>query len=231
MKSSRIRLLKSQADDLADVCALGADALTRVSEAIKSAKRTISQDKLKGVIASVISSESAEKLSRVIVGLSTVKSRTAASRADVVDGLTDDLETRYGDDDRFKNWSQVKAALLEILECESVYLAAKAIDLSYDFERILTSCRILTSIRPIYTDKRDVIVGSTIVQNLRIEFVSDGGERGGMSFSVDMADLENIRKVCIDAITKADTAKRQLSDTWHSEIVIPGVSDELEIEA
>ena len=206
-----IRILPEQADDLAAVCALGAATLQATRAAIENAELTIKRDRLRELIASKVDEEiSATKLCRVVFGLSAIGSRNATTISDTIDGLTATLASEYKDDGRFANWSDVSPALLAILLCESVYLAAKAIDVAYDFERIMSDCRIITSIRPVYTDGRDRIVGNTIVQTLRLEFVTISGARASTSIALDYSDIMDLEKACADARLKAKVARDEL---------------------
>jgi hypothetical protein len=215
-----IRILPSQADDLAEVCSIGAQTLREISSIIERAELTIKQGRLREMVRSVVDEPAASKLCRLIFGLSALGSRDATTISETVDGLSLTLATDYSTDNRFKDWKEVSQALLSVLRCESVYLAAKAVDVAYDFERILSDYRIITSIRPIYTDKRDRIVGNTIVQTLRLEYINVEGRRDSINIALDLSDVEGLEKICGDAKQKARVARSELESGRTREIIM-----------
>lgn len=217
-----LRILPSQADDMAAVCAIGATALRQVSEAIGNAELTIKRERIRDTVLTIVPEPRASNLCRLIFGLSVVGSRNAKTIADTIEGVSITLKADYANEDRFTNWGEVSGPLLAILQCESVYLAAKAIDVAYDFERILTDCRIITSIRPIYNDVRTRIVGNTIVQTLRLEYVNSAGSRASTSVALDMSDVKKLRNVCEWAVAKAAVARQDLEEGKQTEIIMTG---------
>ena len=218
-----IRIQPSQADDLAAVCAMGSDALNRVAAAIAEAPITIKRERLKELVKGSLSDGDPEVLCRVIFGLSSIESRRVDLIDDAVAGITAALKIKFSHESRFSEWDRVAASLLTILKCKSVYFTAKAADISYDFERLLTACRIITSIRPVYTDARDDIVANTIVQTLRLDYVDSTGHSDSISFGLDFKDVVKLQGICKDALTKAEVAKGKL-ESWSMETVMIGDS-------
>jgi hypothetical protein len=216
-----IRILPSQADDLAAVCGMGVDALDRVADAISDAPVTIKRERLRELVTQSLPAAEAEVLCRVIFGLSSIESHKAARTDETVDGITATLKARFASDSRFLDWDVVAPSLLKILKCRSVYFAAKAIDIAYDFERILTDCRIITSIRPVYTDARDAIVGSTIVQTLRLDYVDSNGHSDSISLAVDLSDVARLHDIAREAKDKAEVASKKL-ESWKLETLLAG---------
>lgn len=220
--ATALRVLPSQADDLAAVCAIGAQTLDRVAAELSSAALTIKRSRLRELIGTVLADTQATILCRVVFGLSTFESRKASGIEEIIDSLTTTLNARYAGDDRFADWGRVSKSLLGILKNPSVNLSAKAVDISYDFERILTDFRIITSIRPVYNDARDDIVGSTVVQTLRLDFVDGSGHADTISIAIDLSDIQEMKEVCDAARRKADLAKERLGETWAGEVIAAG---------
>jgi hypothetical protein len=146
----RIKLSESQAIDLAAVCDLGHSALNAVALAIESSPTTIRQSVLRHIVAQTIGNDKAPALCRVIFGLSSLSARDSTKALEIVDGVSNTLKDQVPDDARFIQWVECSPELIKILQSKSVFLAAKTLDVSYDFERVLTASRVLTSIRPIF---------------------------------------------------------------------------------
>jgi hypothetical protein len=93
-------------------------------------------------------------------------------------------------DPRFRDWDECRAAIKRLLETRSLTLAAKALDISYDFERVYLAGRLLTSMRPVFDDQREDIRGSTIVQTLRLEYLAPNGDQSSISVAMDIKRLK-----------------------------------------
>ena len=101
-------------------------------------------------------------------------------------------------------------------------LSAKALDISYDFERVYASARFLTNIRPVYTEEHDAIIGATVVHTLRLDYVAANGEDGSISLAIDQDDIIKLQDACKDAVSKASLAKAKFEGRNDGvEIIIP----------
>lgn len=125
-------------------------------------------------------------------------------------------------DERLAAWSECGDALKELLNSRSLRLAAKALDISYDFERVYVAGRVLTSVRPVFNDDRNDIVGSTVVQTLRLEFLAPDGDQSNISVAMDMEDLRRLQEECKRAIEKARIARDRIEKDSRMEAIIPG---------
>jgi hypothetical protein len=108
----------------------------------------------------------------------------------------------------------------------SIGAAAKALDVSYDFERIYTAGRFLTSVRPIFDDARERILGTTVVQTLRLEYSLSNGDPGSLSFALDKADIRQLMQSCAEALRKADITLHDLKNVWGIPTIMPGEDSE-----
>ena len=95
---------------------------------------------------------------------------------------------------------------------QSVSLAAKALDISYDFEIVfLTGRWLCTSVRPVFDDDREGIVAPAIVQTLRLEFLASNGIRSNISIAMDADDIKQLRRESRDpAYKKGRIAKAKM---------------------
>jgi hypothetical protein len=102
-----------------------------------------------------------------------------------------------------------------------VSLAAKAIELSYDYANLLRRTRILTDIRPLYNDSADCIEAAVVSYTLRLRYDTADGEHE-LSIALDEADLRTLMAQCERAMTKAKTARDVLAGRCNISIAISG---------
>ncbi len=126
------------------------------------------------------------------------------------------------DDAQRTKWQECRSALEQLLSTESIALAAKAADLSFDVERFCVGARIITDIRPVFDPRRDKIVGSTIRQTLRLEYMSLEGTISNMSIGLDAEDIDRLKKACEEATHKVAVARSTLTKSGLTEIIVPG---------
>ncbi len=123
------------------------------------------------------------------------------------------------DDAQRTKWQECRSALEQLLSTESIALAAKAADLSFDVD---VGARIITDIRPVFDPRRDKIVGSTIRQTLRLEYMSLEGTISNMSIGLDAEDIDRLKKACEEATHKVAVARSTLTKSGLTEIIVPG---------
>jgi|ERR1700730_1004512 len=214
-----IRLSKAQSDDIATLCSFGSTTVERFADTIERLPLTIRREKIQEAIASQFGKEKAEPLGRVLFGLATLHRRNFASVSTLLDSVS--IPPEWGDAQRAK-WQECRPALERLLSAASVILAAKATDLSFDVERFCVGARILTDIRPVFDLQREKIVGSTLRQTLRLEFMSLDGKVTSMSIGLDADDISRLKKECEEAIHKSTVTRDMLQKSGLTEIIIPG---------
>jgi len=124
-------------------------------------------------------------------------------------------------------WHECKPIIQRIVSSEFVTLYAKARDLAFDFERLFARSRILTDIRPVFDDERNIIVGADITQTLRLDFFSpERTTTNSMSFALDLADIEQLRKACEEALRKAKAARNLIDEKTGLNAVLAGEDDQ-----
>jgi hypothetical protein len=222
MLAPRFRLSDSQLSDLATVCGIGSMRLDRVSKKVAGARTTIRQTKIEEVIRSELDPELAGALSRLVFGIAGTFRRTQSNPADFLYRLDASLPKEGKWVSVLTGWADCRPALQRLLETESVFLAAKAIDISYDFERVYVAGRLLTSVRPVFDEDRENIKGSTIVQTLRLEFIAPNGEQSSISVALDADDIRRLEEECRYALIKAEKAKAKIEQDCDIEAIVPG---------
>jgi hypothetical protein len=209
-------------DDLAALCAIGGERLRQVVERINAAPFTIRRSQIETIISESLGAEEAAPIVRVLFGIAGTFRRDFSSASAVLEALTRSINALPNGDERLKPWPDCKEALGALLASRSLSLAAKALDISYDFERVYVAGRILTSVRPVFDEQREEIMGSTIVQTLRVEFLAPNGDESSISVAVDLDDIHRLKEECTRAIEKAKIVRERIQKDCHIEAIIPG---------
>lgn len=221
MFAPRFRLTTANKADLATVCALGPALLTRVADRLQAEAFTIRRSRIEQAIQEDLGAVPGLALSRVLFGIAGTFRRTDMSATEALSGLSQAIGDQ-NDDGLLAPWTDCKPVILRLLETESVRLAAKAIDISYDFERVYVAGRVLTSIRPVFDDPREEVLGATIVQTLRIEYVGSSGSQSSISLSLDLEDIKDLKNECERALIKANSARNKIEKDCLIDAIIPG---------
>jgi hypothetical protein len=222
MPTPNFRLSDSQVGDLAVACEIGGPRLEEIAANIARQKPTIRRSKIEAVLQGDLGPEKGAAMARLLFGIAGTFRRASLSAKEVLDAITPAIKAREHQDERLRAWDGCRAGLERLLNTQSISLAAKAIDISYDFERVYIAGRLLTSVRPVFDEHREEIVGSTIVQTLRLEFVSSDGDQSSISIALDADDIKQLRKECERAINKAETAKGEIEAKFRLEAIITG---------
>lgn len=225
MLSPQIRLNASRKTDLARVCELGAKKLDQVASKIESGF-TIRRSQIEETIQEIIGQDDGKILTSVLFGVAGSFRRFSVSADDALERITQILASDLKDNPKFAEWEECRACLKRMMETQSVSLAAKALDISYDFERVYISGRLLTSIRPIFDESRQDIRGATIVQTLRLESASPDGDQVSISVAMDMSDIRRLQEECERAIKKAEIAQARFEKDCGFDAIIPGEEDD-----
>jgi len=103
--------------------------------------------------------------------------------------------------------------LTKLLSVPSISLISKATGLMFECDNILKHARVLTDIRPIfgYGDD-DSVLGSVIVQTLKLEYVKDDDEGKEFFVNLDDQDVDNLIAMLQRAKRKAEQSKKLLKD-------------------
>jgi hypothetical protein len=75
---------------------------------------------------------------------------------------------------------------------------------------------------PIFNDEKTKIVGSTVVQTLRLEYISSDGDQSSTSIALDLEDLQTLKSACEEGIKKAKLSKLTVEKEWQLESVLLG---------
>lgn len=221
MPSVSANLSKSQVADLLAICRSGAVRLNQLANALEQQRPTVKRSEFRRAISdSLNDAQAAIAAARALPGLATAirKFDIRASRLfemfqNSFEGMTNSDRTA---------WHECWPIIERIVSTDFVTLYAKARDLAFDFERLYARARILTDIRPVFDDGRNVIVGTDITQTLRIDYFSSESNANSISIAMDVADIEQLRRACEDALKKTTVARDLIEKNTPLEAALPG---------
>ena len=222
MASISVKLSQSQLDDIDVVRRLGAGRLNALADALERMNPTIRRSELRRVITDIAGAESATAIRRVLVGLAFAIRTRRIPPTDLFKAIGEALRSQGWSPDDMLLWHECSPVVERLVTSPAVVLTTKARDLAEDFERALTSARILTDIRPVYNDTDDVI-GAEVIQTLRIEYDSVSRQNAdNISFALDLEDIKQLQIACERALKKAESARELLRVQLGDEILMIG---------
>jgi hypothetical protein len=210
----RIRLQKHNVADLLCIRELGQDRLRRVaSEVNKLSLSLIQPEELQSVICKALDGdeENADVVLRQLLSLHGMLRQMDISPDEAFDGLAIGLRWADWSDADLEKWDSISSALKELFEAPIVRLTAKALDLSYLHTHLLRSARIITDMRPLFSDDATEIHGTVIAHKLLLRYDDIEGEHV-ISVAVDERDISSLIEQCQRALTKSKTAQITLKE-------------------
>jgi hypothetical protein len=221
MASVSVRLSKAQIEDLAAICGLGVGRLNQMAEALYRAKPSVGRQGLRRVIAEAAGDERAAAAAmRALPALAIAARRFYVTPSDLLSSIRENLENQGWQD--LRKWHECQPVIEKILGLPAVILPAKARELAVDFERFYTRARILTDIRPVFSDAKTEILGADISQTLRLDYTSRSDSAATLSLALDTADIEELKKCCEEALQKASVVRQDIENKWGLEVALPG---------
>ena len=104
----------------------------------------------------------------------------------------------------------LETRLTKIFELRrSLSLTTKALGVLTSHDRVFYSARILTDVRPVFSESGDVIEAAVIVHNLRIHYGQDDDHKD-FYVALDTSDIQSLRDVLDRADKKAQSLQKFL---------------------
>ena len=207
-----LRVGPKQLSELCVIRDLSAEKLGAIFQELNSgANKVVTVSDLRKAFGKVVDEEIARLLVRHFVALASFRRKEDKTPQFVMSSLRLGIvDTNKWTDDQLKVWDAASAIVAQILESTAITIAAKALDLSYDYQNVLRDARIITDIRPVFDVDRTEIVGAVISQTFKIEYTSDDGAHA-IAFAIDENDIRKLRKACDLALTKSEKSKIMLT--------------------
>lgn len=97
--------------------------------------------------------------------------------------------------------------LRDLVQLDVLKTTSRAIDVMTQQEHVFQGARVLTDIRPIFSEDAAVSpAGAVVIQTLRLEHFTDGGIRT-INVSLDQEDLRELKMIVDRAVAKGETLR------------------------
>lgn len=130
-------------------------------------------------------------------------------------GIEHELEW---EEDEIVKWQSVEPQFRELLCADAFRVVTKAIELSYEYANLYRKGRILTDIRPLFTEEADAIEAAVVSYTLRLRYDDVEGDHE-LSIAMDEEDVRELSQQCERALKKASTAQ----DVMKRKVGIPTI--------
>jgi len=205
------RSLEQLNKDLRLIGQISPEQLASVRDSLSAATDRIERPERLVVIASEqIELDVAEAIIRQLLHLQNAARRTGYAVEELTEMQAGQLGSSYSDDsEELRTILAGLAILNELSYVPAIARTAKAIELSYDSDNLLQHTRILTDIRPLFTDDARSVDGAIVAHTLRLRYDSAGVDRE-LSLALDNSDLRRLIEDCERALLKEQTAQNKL---------------------
>lgn len=221
---NRLRLGKDAQDGLLQIGRISAEAANDLCQKLAQIRPSdLIEENIRNTVSEIpslsdLSDKERELLSEAVMGLhyarATFEGETELLPEDIVDSLRERLSATDQDinlDEEF--YSCLLANLKFIFEVSSLGVKQKALNLAFSQERLFSSCRILTDIRPVYSDIGNEpinISAAFVFHTLKISF-TENDESKDFYMSLDADDLAKLKSSVDRAVNKGKIAKQAIS--------------------
>jgi hypothetical protein len=149
----------------------------------------------------------------------------------IVESIGEDFREHVSEEEgqvNLERWVAARDIIRDAIQALSgdhpLNLARKSERLSYAHQSILTEVRIITELRPVFTEAGDSIVQSVVVNTLLIDYVEAGQSRR-LAVGLDAADVTTLGRVAQRAEIKVATIKEAVKDLPWQTVIFPDEID------
>jgi hypothetical protein len=196
---------------LVELLNLSEEETTRFLSSISRLVLSVQFDKLTATIApklKVLSVGDAETAAEALVSLYATRAPSEVLIPEFVDDVLGALAQREPQAVLPDKRDRAARQLERLLSCEPLSVAAKAMQLMTDQERLFFDARILTDVRPVYgIDPGAAPVGVVINQTLRITYLQDD-KSIDFYVAMDSQDISKLRSLLDRAQIKAEGLRK-----------------------
>jgi hypothetical protein len=221
----RLQLAKQQRDDLVAIVAIPDDRFEAAVSALQARSYpTVRPGALRSALAdSGLSQDEAAVLTRQALSLRSIVQRRLVTPEETSEAVVAawDYQPTGGEHEAAEANEKLQKRLTSLLTTEAVAVASKALQLSFDYVNTLDNLRILTDVRPVFSESQDKLVGGIISQVLRVDYLTDDGPHT-ISIASNAKDIESLRDACDAAIKKARQLKVHLSREHEDRVFLSG---------
>jgi len=211
---AQIRIPSHQKKALEAFVALPKESTEALLLALQRVKPTLSPRQLARQVASQVKvpvsdiQEILQLIASLEIVAHTSRRPKEAVAADVAKAISDEQLT--GKELTSDEVDSLKSKLLSFLELQILEITAKAADVLLQHKTIFVSSRVITDVRPIFSEEELSPLAAVLIHNLEIQAYTDGNHASYFA-AMDSTDLMQLRDV-IDRAIKKEAALRKTID-------------------
>jgi hypothetical protein len=225
MMVPQLRLAPHQSEDLQAICILDPNEIQSALQGLgKLEPVPLHSRQIFSAVKSAIPKhpEAADALTRQALSLRGMMRQWGLATSDLLSGISAAIEQHEDwQSDDVEKWKAIEGGFRQLIESQPIRLTANAIDLSYEYANLYRRGRVITDVRPLFSDNADVIEGAVVSYTLRLRFDNIEGEHD-FSIAMDQQDIEQLVEQCQRAMTKARTAKELMTRSVSVPTIITG---------
>ena len=218
-----------QMRDLARLRDLGENAIQAIIDKLSSLESAIRPSEILHGLQDALPDRPDEvnAVMNLLMSLVTLKRQRDLSVEELFEGIRNGITSKGGwSEGEVSQWKNLEPHLYRLFSLSSLETVVKALDLSYDYSKLLQTIKILTDIRPVFNEDASSIRGSVISYTLRVYYSTLGGQRESLSVALDEKDVKRLRERCDRALKKSQTAKNFMQNNNIKGTFITGEEEE-----
>lgn len=207
----KLRPGREQLSSIGQIADIGSQRLSKLAEAFEGIEVCpLHPKQLVAAASGILEGAQAETVVQHLLALYGITRKANASINIVADALDEAVRSELGAEIvDSETWSNAEPLFRRLLNSRAIRLAATAVDLTYDYVNLLQRARILSDIRPLFTEDADAIEAAVVSHTLRLHYDSSDGEHE-LSIALDANDIQLLIEQCERALRKAKTAQAML---------------------
>jgi hypothetical protein len=153
------------------------------------------------------------------------------SASGILESIAEDFREQASEEegqDNLERWSAARDKIYGAIQAlggnHPLNLARKSERLAFAHQSILTEVRIITELRPVFTEAGDSIVQSVITHTLLIDYL-EAGQGRRLAVGLDAVDVTTLGRVAQRAEIKAATIREATKDLPWTTIIYPDEID------
>ncbi len=222
----QLRLHPGQLSDLAVIRDTSPELLTAIADRfLVATPRPMRPKDLHREITQVLGDNPkvAGQIMRPLLALQAIVRQRNLKVEEVVEAVRHGLETSEPrwEAEQLNKWKSAEPSFKQLLLSPVVRLVSTTLDLMYEYANLLQNTRIVTDIRPVFSEDADHIEGSVVSHTLRLRYDSTEGDHS-ISIAIDEDDIRELERQCKRALIKAQTARVLMEQKGMVPTVISG---------
>lgn len=215
---AKLRIPESHREGFKFLIELKETEFQKLTKVLEGVEKGILPDELASKINNETSFEliTAQEIARILFSLYPLKERFNDNIEELSKELIVAFKNAKVELDTKPNWEEVEVRIKKLLSYNStIGNTFKALKLSTEFSKIYIDSRIITDIRPTFSDDDELLTNSALItHSLKFEYQEDDRHEE-LFLTLDSKDLDELKRQIERAKNKEEKLKTILKDKFH----------------